>query len=131
MSLRSVLFVDPEPELRASCAAVAVHHGFAADTATAAGALDQMARGRYGVVAVDLDELGAHGGPLIEELSARYPETTYIAIMRRPRRADLPRRRLDVALATILVMPFEPDDLAHALGDAFELRDRPARRITS
>jgi diguanylate cyclase (GGDEF)-like protein len=126
-SPRSVLFIDPEPALRASCAAIAGAHGFTADTASAARAIDQMACGAYGVVVVALDELGAHGGSLIEELSARYPDVTYIAITRRAGLEAVHARRLDVPLATILVAPFEPDELVIALTDAFELRDRRRR----
>jgi diguanylate cyclase (GGDEF)-like protein len=129
---RRVLFVDPDPELRATCAAVAEHHGFAADTAAPAGAFDRVASGSYGVVVVDLEQVGADGGSLIEELCVRHPVTTFLAIARPTGLERAHSVKLDTVLATILMKPFEPADLVTALADAFELHDRRRRhRATS
>ena len=131
-SPRRVLFVDPDEGFLASCAALASEHGFDPDTATAAGALDQMERYPYGVVALDLAQLGLDGRSLTEELCASHPATTFIAVTHRAG-LDRPRsQRVDTAIATIVLRPFDPLELVTALGDAFDLHERRTRlRATS
>jgi diguanylate cyclase (GGDEF)-like protein len=130
-SPRRVLFIDPDEGFLATCAELADEHSFDADTASAAGALDQMERYPYGVVALDLDQVGLDERSLIEELCARYPATTFIAVTRRAG-LDRPRsQRVDTAIATIVLRPFEPPELVTALGDAFDLHERRARQCTT
>ncbi|HET9623242.1 MAG TPA: diguanylate cyclase, partial [Kofleriaceae bacterium] len=111
----------------ATCTAVAGDHGFQADASTPAGAIDRMERYAYSVIAMDLETSGATGGSLMEDLCARYPTTTFIAVTTRDG-LDRPRTlRLDAAIATIVLKPFDPAELAVALGDAFDLHDRRER----
>ncbi|HEY0190766.1 MAG TPA: EAL domain-containing protein [Kofleriaceae bacterium] len=124
---RRVLFVDPDAELLATCTAVAGDHGYQADATAPAGAIDRMERYAYSVIAIDLEATGGHGRSLIEELCARYPTTTFVAITTRAG-LDRPRsHRLDTAIATIVLRPFDPAELAVALGDAFALHERRDR----
>jgi diguanylate cyclase (GGDEF)-like protein len=127
-SSRRVLLVDSDEDLLAAWEAAAGQHGFAAATTwEVSEALERMERHPYGIVAVDLELVGPSGNSLIEDLCAMYPETTFIAIARRAG-LDRPRnKKLDVAIATIVVKPFEPEELVTALGDAFDLHDRRTR----
>jgi diguanylate cyclase (GGDEF)-like protein len=127
-STRRVLLVDSDDDLLASWATVAGRHGFATATAdTATAAIEQMAHEPYGVVAVDVELGGPNGRTLIEELCAGYPDATFIAIARRAGLERPHSKKLDVAIATIVVKPFEPDELVTALGDAFDLHERRTR----
>jgi diguanylate cyclase (GGDEF)-like protein len=127
-SSRRVLLVDADQELLASWAAVAGHHGFATATAAAApAAFEHMAREPYGVVAVDVELAATSGRTLIEELCARYPDATFIAIARRDGLDRPHSKKLDVAIATIVVKPFDPEELVTALRDAFDLHERRTR----
>jgi diguanylate cyclase (GGDEF)-like protein len=128
-----VLLVDSDEEVLATWAAQARYHHFdPAVAASAEDALDHMQHQPYSVVAVDLELAGSTGRTLIEELCAGFPETTFIAIARRAG-IDRPHsKKLDVAIATIVVKPFDPDELVTALGDAFDLHERRVRhRATS
>src|SRR4051794_30981713 len=82
MSSHRVLFVDADHAARQRYAAVAAAAGFAADTATADTAIAQLAAQPYTVVAVELAQPGPGDGRLIDELSASYPGTVFIAIAR-------------------------------------------------
>jgi diguanylate cyclase (GGDEF)-like protein len=131
-SPRRVLFVDNDQRFVSSCAELAEDNGFDADTATETAALDQMERYPYGVVALDLELVAPSGGELIEELCARYPTTTFIAITRRAGLERPRSQRVDTAIATIVLRPFDPLELVTALGDAFDLHERRTRqRATS
>ena len=124
---RRVLFVDTDAAQLATCTALASDHGYEADTTAPSSAIDRMERFAYAVVACDLEATGANGRSLMEELCARYPTTTFIAITSRSG-LDRPRsHRLDTAIATIVLTPFDPAELSIALGDAFELHDRRGR----
>ncbi|HET7502806.1 MAG TPA: GGDEF domain-containing response regulator [Kofleriaceae bacterium] len=124
---RSVLFVDPDPARSASCAEVAAHQGIVADATVPAAVLEAVERRAYGVIVVDLEQVGPGGGALIDELGARCPDATFIALARPAGLARAPEQRLGVGLATLLVEPFTPGELATALGDAFELREARQR----
>ena len=127
-STRRVLLVDSDDDLLASWATGAGRHGFATATAaTATAAIEHMAREPYGVVAVDVELGGTNGRTLIEELCAGYPDATFIAIARRAGLERPHSKKLDVAIATIVVKPFEPEELVTALGDAFDLHERRTR----
>jgi diguanylate cyclase (GGDEF)-like protein len=131
-SPRRVLFVDPADDFLVAAATLAGEHGFDADTATPASALNQLERHPYSVVAVDLEQLGPDRTPLVEDICAQYPATTLIAVTRRAG-LDRPRsHRVDTAIATIVLRPFEPAELVTALCDAFDLHERRTRhRATS
>jgi len=127
-SLRRVLLVDADQDLLASWATVANQHSFATATAaTATVAFEHMSREPYGVVAVDVELPGTNGRTLIEELCAGYPEATFIAVARRDGLDRPHSKKLDVAIATIVVKPFEPEELVTALRDAFDLHERRTR----
>ena len=105
---RRVLFVDSDAELLAMCTAVAGDHGFQADATPPAMAIERMERYAYSVIAMDLETALPDGGSLMEELCARYPTTTFIAVTTRVG-LDRPRTlRLDAAIATIVLRPFDP-----------------------
>ncbi|HET7502805.1 MAG TPA: EAL domain-containing protein [Kofleriaceae bacterium] len=131
-SPRRVLFVDPVDDFLVSCATLAGEHGIEADTASAQTALHQLERHPYNVVAIDLELLGPDGTPLVEDICAQYPATTLIAVTRRSGLERPRSHRVDTAIATIVLRPFEPAELATALGDAFDLHERRTRhRATS
>ena len=124
---RRVLFIDADADLLTMCTAVAGDHGFQADATPPAMAIERMERYAYAVVAMDLETPLPGGGSLMEDLCARYPTTTFIAVTTRVG-LDRPRTlRLDAAIATIVLKPFDPAELAVALGDAFELHERRER----
>ncbi|HET9625743.1 MAG TPA: diguanylate cyclase, partial [Kofleriaceae bacterium] len=148
MSSRRVLFIDPDPTMDAASAAAvgrwlvaASRRGFAPDTVTAADALARLDRVSYGVVVLGLAQAGPGGGErLIETLYARHPEIMFVAIAE-PRSAagaatpgarPAAEARPELEIATLLVPPFSPDELALALDDAYQLFDRRRRhRATS
>src|SRR6185295_8320220 len=115
-SSRRVLLVDADEDALASWAKAAGGHGFVvATSAVVAEALEWMERSPYGIVAVDLELVGPSGKTLIEDLCASYPETTFIAIARRAGLDRPHNKKLDVAIATIVVKPFAPKELVTAL----------------
>jgi len=127
-STRRVLLVDSDERAVVAWAVAAGEHGFAAATATTATiAIEHMQHQPYSIVAVNLELAGIGGRTLIEELCASYPDTTFIAIARRAGLDRPHNKKLDVAIATIVVKPFEPDELVTALGDAFDLHERRVR----
>jgi diguanylate cyclase (GGDEF)-like protein len=124
---RGVLFIDSDPELLAACVAATRQQAYNVDTTGPADALEHMARGSYGVVAVDFDlpSLGARS--LMEQLCAQHPATTFVAITRRPAAARTRSHLLDTAIASTVLAPFAPGELLAALEEAFELHDRRSR----
>jgi diguanylate cyclase (GGDEF)-like protein len=124
---RRVLFVDSDSDLLAMCTAVAGDHGFQADATAPATAIERMERYAYSVIAIDLETSNADGSSLMEELCARYPTTTFIAVTTRTGLDRARTLRLDAAIATIVLRPFDPAELAVSLGDAFDLHERRER----
>ncbi|HEU4727434.1 MAG TPA: EAL domain-containing protein [Kofleriaceae bacterium] len=126
-SPRRLLFVDPDADFLTACAALAREHGFDPDTATAETALRQLEHHPYGVVALDLELLAPDGTPLVEDICAQYPGTTLVAVTRRAGLERPRSHRVDTAIATIVLRPFEPAELATALSDAYDLHERRSR----
>jgi diguanylate cyclase (GGDEF)-like protein len=124
---RGVLFIDSDLEMLAACTTATRNQNYNVDTSAPADALDHMARGSYGVVALDFDLPGPASRSLMEHLCAQHPATTFVAITRHAANVATRSGRLDTAISSVVLWPFDPADLLTALDGAFELHDRRIR----
>src|ERR1043165_1514044 len=119
-TLCRVLLVDSDADRAAGCAEAARTRGFKIDTAARAAALGQLAQGPYGVVVIDLEQPGANGRPLIEDVCEQDPAVLFVAIADRSALTRPLSHKLDAAIAQLVPGPVSCDELVGALAEAFE-----------
>jgi diguanylate cyclase (GGDEF)-like protein len=127
LARRRVLLVDSADGPLAACASAALDHGLDVGIVEPAHAGDELAAGLHRVVAIDLDQAGAGGGALIDELCSRFPVILFVAIARGDGLTRGRSHQLESAIAAIVPCPFDSDQLMVAFSEAFDLHERRAR----
>jgi two-component system, cell cycle response regulator len=125
-----ILFVDDDAQLRRAFARAATSKGFEVDLAASGAEAVMLAQEHpYPVVLTDLKMAGIDGLSLIEQLLELRPETAFVVVTgcERPNlRFD---HRIDGAIASIVEKPWDMDELAVTLAQAFALHSKRSQEL--
>ena len=125
--IHRILYVDDEADVGLAFARTARRLGFEADLATSGNEALRLARTRfYAVVVTDLRMPGLDGLSLIERLSPLSPSTAFVIATGLPELDLRASRQVDGAIASVIAKPWDDEELAGTLQQAFSLHQHRA-----
>ncbi len=123
-----LLYVDDDVAVAEGFARTVQRHGFDADIATSGADALRVARTRhYAVIVTDLRMPGLDGLSLIEQLSPICPTTTFVMVTGLPDLDLRASRHVDSAIASVVVKPWDEDELVNTLTRAVALHHQRAK----
>jgi two-component system cell cycle response regulator len=125
-----ILLVDDDAQLRRAFARTAQTKGFEVDLAASGAEAVMLAQEHaYPVVLTDLKMAGIDGLSLIEQLLELRPETAFVIVTGAERPNLRFDHRVDGAIASIVEKPWDMDELAVTLAQAFSLHSKRSQML--
>lgn len=117
-----ILYVDDEPDIGVAFARAVGRLGYEADLAASGEEAFRLARTRYyAVIVTDLRMPGLDGLTLVERLSPLTPSTAFVLVTGLPNVDLRSSRQADAAIASVMVKPWDDEELKATLTLAFQL----------